>query len=227
MKHLIALLFLTISTLSFGQTIETGKLWRTKGVYDSLGNFMERAKVQIFLYSTKPNQFHRLEIEDRLNMTTGETNVVTYRDTLDLISLEANSYKLNEEETMTIHTDDSLTIKYRGYTLSYVKVNEKVESITTEKLKSNLVKTALIQSVGDSEKYRMTYQENGLVKIKTLDRDYEWESEYKIIDFNGFIFLQGITSAPKLVTDIKKGEVQFVEIDYRFENKNGQLTKIK
>ncbi|WP_375562483.1 hypothetical protein ACE193_08025 [Bernardetia sp. OM2101] len=225
MKNLLVLLMLFISTLSFGQNIETGKLWRTKGVYDSLGNFMEQAKVQIFLYSTTSNQFHRMETQDRINMKSGETNVFVYRDTLNLTSLDDKIYKLNEEETMTVHTNDSLTINYKGYTLSYVKLNEKPSNTTVNKLKKELIKAPLFQSIEKVKEYRFTYQENGLVKTKTLDRDYEWESEYKIIDFNGFVFLQGITSAPKLITKVEKGKIEFLEIDYRFENKEGKLAK--
>lgn len=225
MKNIFVLVLLFISTISFGQNLESQQLWRTKGVYDSLGNFIEQAKVQIFLYSSTPNQFYRMEIEDRINMENGETNVFVYKDTLNLTPLNDKTYQLNEQEVMTIHSQDSLTIKYKGYTLIYVKLNEKPNQIKVDKLKSELVKAPLIESIEKVQKYRFTYQNNNLVKIKPLDSDSEWESEYKIIDFNGFIFLQGITSAPKLVTKLEKGKVEFLEIDYRFETKMGDLSK--
>jgi hypothetical protein len=227
MKNILTLIILFVSTISFGQNIEVEKLWRTKGVYDSLGSFIEQAKVQSFLFSSKSNQFYRLRTQDKLNMETGETKVFVYRDTLNLNSSDSKTYKLNEKEVLTLHSSDSLTIQFNGYTLPYVKLELKSNKIDLENFKSELQKEPLTQSIEKIKEYRFTYQKNGLVKVKPLDRDSEWESEYKIIDFNGFIIVQGIVSAPKLITKLKKGKISFIEIDYRFENKNGELNKIR
>ncbi|WP_204346596.1 hypothetical protein [Psychroserpens algicola] len=223
MKNLLVLLLIFVSTLSFGQEIEGEKLWRTKGVYDSLGNFIERAKIQSFLFSTASGQLYRLSNQDKMNMETGETKVFVYRDTLNLTPLSDNMYKLNDKETLTIHTNDSLTIQFNGFTLPYVKLNLKPDTINLKTLKSELINTPVIESVENIKKYLFTYQDNNLVKVKPLERDSEWESDYKIIDFNGFIIIQGIVSAPKLLTKSEKGKIHFIEIDYRFENKNGAL----
>ena len=225
MKNTLTLLIVLVSTLSFGQKIEEEKLWRTKGVYDSLGNFIERAKIQSFLFSSKSDQFFRLRTQDRLNMETGETKVFVYRDTLNLKSSDSNTYQLSDKETLTLHSRDSLTIQYNGYTLPYVKLDLQSNKIDLEKLKSTLQEEPLIESVEGIKEYQFTYQKNRLVKVKPLERDSEWESEYKIIDFNGFIIIQGIVSAPKLITKLEKGKISFMEIDYRFENKNGELNK--
>ncbi len=225
MKNTLTLLIVLVSTLSFGQKIEEEKLWRTKGVYDSLGNFIERAKIQSFLFSSKSNQLYRFRTQDRLNMETGETKIFVYRDTLNLKSSDSNTYQLSDKETLTLHSRDSLTIQYNGYTLPYVKLDLQSNKIDLEKLKSTLQEEPLIESVEGIKEYQFTYQKNGLVKVKPLERDSEWESEYKIIDFNGFIIIQGIVSAPKLITKLEKGKISFMEIDYRFENKNGELNK--
>tara|TARA_R110000751_G_scaffold211820_1_gene315265 strand:+ start:20 stop:703 length:684 start_codon:yes stop_codon:yes gene_type:complete len=225
MKNILTLIILFVSSISFGQNIEVEKLWRTKGVYDSLGNFIEQAKIQSFLFSSKSNQFYRLRTQDKLNMETGETKVFVYIDTLTLNSSDSKTYKLNDKELLTLHSGDSLTIQFNGYTLPYVKLELKANKIDLEKFKSELQKEPLIETVEKIKEYRFTYQENGLVKVKPLERDSEWESEYKIIDFNGFIIVQGIVSAPKLITKLKKGKIIFIEIDYRFENKNGELNK--
>ena len=223
MKNILALGILFISTISFAQKMEIEKLWRTKGVYDSLGNFIEKAKIQSFLYSSKSNQFYRLQIQDKVNMETGETKIFIYKDTLNLTPLNQKSYILNENEVLTFHNNDSLTIKYNGYTLPYIKLSQKPNKVDFDLFKSKLTKEPLIESVENIKEYRFTYQDNGLVKVKPLDRDSEWESEYKIINFNSFIILQGIASAPKLIISIKKRKVTFIEIDYRFENKKGEL----
>ena len=231
MQHLITILFLAISTLSFGQTIETGRLWRTKGVYYPSGKFLEWDKVQYYLYSTKPNQFHSLRIEhlwEQEGNIRYDGGVVTYRDTLDLTPLEGKIYKLDKKRTMTIHSEDSLTINYKDeYVYSYVKFKDSVPSLTTEKLKNELIEKQFVESIEDTAKYRMIYQDRGFVKKTTLKGEHKSNYSYKIIDFNGFIFLQEWGKyIAKLITEIKKEEIVFIEIDYRFENKKGKLLKI-
>ena len=224
MKSILTLLF--VSSLSFGQDIEIDKIWRTKGVYDSLGNFVERAKIQSFLYSSKSDEFYRLRTQDKVNMETGETKIFVYNDTLKLTSLTNKTYKLNENEMLTLHSKDSLTITYNGYTLSYVKLDVKSKQVNVQAFKSNFINVSLVETVDEKSDYQFTYQDNGLVKVKRTDSDSEWKSEYKLIDFNGFLILQGITSAPKLLTKIKKGQIIIIKIDYRFENKFGNLSKV-
>lgn len=224
-QKLVIFLLLFVSTLSFAQNLETDKLWRTKGVYDSVGNFIERAKVQIFLYCSAPNQLQRLRTQDKVNMETGETKIFIYKDTLNLSTLSKNSFKLNENETLTSHTKDSLTIQLNGYTLPFVKLDVNSNQADKANFNSNFLNMPLTETVDGKEEYQFTFQDNGLKKIKPIDRDSEWESEYKLIDFNGFLILQGITSAPKLITKIGKTKVDFLEIDYRFDIKKGELNK--
>lgn len=224
-KNICLLVLLFVSTLSFGQNLETDKLWRTKGVYDSVGNFIERAKVQIFLYSSSPDQLQRLRTQDKVNMETGETKIFIYKDTLNLTDLGKNTFKLNDNETLTLHSKDSLTIQFNGYTLPFVKLDVKSKQADKDQFNTNFINMPLTETVDDKTEYQFTFKVNGLKKIKPLDRDSEWESEYKLIDFNGFLILQGITSAPKLITKIGKTKVNFLEIDYRFEIKNGELNK--
>jgi len=226
MKNILTLIVLLGSIVSFGQNIEDEKLWRTKGVYDSLGGFIEQAKLQSFLYSSKSKQLYRLRTQDKINMETGETKVFVYQDTINLTFVNDKTYALNDKEVLTIHSDDSLTIKYNGYILPYVKLNLKPNRVEIDKFKSNLINTPFTESVNGEKKYGFTYQDNDLVKVKNLESDSEWESDYEIIDFKGFIILQGIVSAPKLITQMKKEEINFIEIDYRFENINGVLTKV-
>ncbi len=225
MKYSLILFTLLITTISFGQDIDTDQLWRTKGVYDSVGNFVERAKIQGFLYSSKSNQFYRLRTQDKLNMETGETKVFVYRDTLNLTFLDSKSYKISNKETLTLHTKDSLTIQFKGYSFPYTKINLKSKPVNIDKFKTQLLKAPLIESIDNKQDYEYTYQNNGLAKIKPLESDSEWESEYKIIDFNGFIILQGIVSAPKLITKLNKNTINFIQIDYRYKNKPGVFIK--
>ena len=224
-QKLTLAILLFISMLSFGQNIEVDKLWRTKGVYDSVGNFIERAKLQIFLYSSSPNQLQRLRTQDKVNMETGETKIFIYRDTLTLTSAGKNMFKLNDKETLILHSKDSLTIELNGYTLPFVKLDIRPKQAGKSKFKSHFINVPLTETVDDETGYIFTYNVNGLKKTKSIDSNSEWESEYKLIDFNDFLILQGITSAPKLITKIGKTKVDFLEIDYRFEIKKGELNK--
>ena len=225
MKNILTTALLFISITTFGQNINTGELWRTKGVYDSIGNFMERAKIQSFLYSSKPNQFYNLTTQDKMNMETGETKVFINKDTLNLKQLGEKTYKINEKKMLILHSKDSLTIKYNGYSLPYVRLTQKNNNVDFKKFKKEFLDKTYINSISEVEDYNLTYQKSGLVKINPIESDSEWESEFKIIDFNGYIILQGIVSAPKLITKSSKSKIEFIEIDYRFENKKGELNK--
>lgn len=223
MKKLLLLLTLFCTYSNFGQQLEPENLWRTKGVYDSLGNFIERAKLQSFLYAETSNKLQRLRNQDKMNMETGETTIAVYKDTFNLILINDNIFKISDEEIMTIHNKDSLTISFKGYTLPYVRVQNKIEKVDIEKFKKTLLKTSWITSSTENKSYEFTYQDNGLKKIKPVDSSSEWESEYKLQDFNGFIILQGVTSAPKLISSYTEESINYLELDYRFEIKKRNL----
>ena len=87
---------------------------------------------------------------------------------------DTKTYKLSDKETLTLHSNDSLTIQFNGFTLPYVKLDLKSKQVDLEKLKSELQKEPLIESVEEIKEYRFTYQKNGLVKVKPLERDSEW-----------------------------------------------------
>ncbi len=225
MKNFLILSIFLLSIASVAQNLEKDRLWRTKGVYDSLGNFIERAKIQSFLYSTGSNTLYRLNTQDKMNMETGETKVFVSRDTLQLVPTDGKTFKLNENEVLKIHSKDSVTVHFKGYTLPYVQLDVQPNSVNFKKFKSKLMNIPFIESVNEERKYQLTYQDTNLVTIKPVDSDSGWDSDYTLIDFNGFIILQGIVSAPKLITDLQKGSIHFIEIDYRFENKKGELIK--
>ena len=221
MKKILLLTLLLFATLTFGQNLEKNRLWRTKGVYDSIGNFIEKAKIQSFLFSSNSNQFYRLRTQDKVNMETGETKVFVYRDTLNLKQVSNKTFRVSEKEVITIHSSDSLTINFNGYTLPYVKVEAKANKINVSKFKLKVLDKPVIESINNIEDYKFTFQSNDLVKINPLKSSSEWESDFKIINFNGYVFIQGIVSAPKLITKLKNNSIMFLELDYRFEVKEG------
>ncbi|MDC8005530.1 hypothetical protein POV27_15840 [Aureisphaera galaxeae] len=226
MKNTCLLLAIFAFALTYGQKIEKGSLWRTKGVYDTSGNFIERAKIQSFLCASKSDQIYRLRTQDKLNNETGETKIFVYRDTLNLELIEEKSFKISEKEVLTVHSKDSITIQFNEYVFPYVKLSTKRNKVDVEKFKTALMEAPVTVSVEGVEEYQYTYQENGMSKIKPIKEDSGWESEYKVIDFNGFTILQGIVSAPKLITRMKKKKIEFLEIDYRFDNKEGAFSWI-
>ncbi|MEM6298795.1 MAG: hypothetical protein AAF740_08930, partial [Bacteroidota bacterium] len=136
MKRIILLLALVSYTLTLnGQNIEPNTIWRTKGVFDSSGKFLEREKVQTFLSPLGKGKVARIVTQDRINMETGETKVFVFLDTLVLTSDGQNKYKTSRDELFTVHSKDSVTIEVNGYTLPYVKIAQKQGTVKLSKLK--------------------------------------------------------------------------------------------
>jgi hypothetical protein len=227
MKYKLTLSLLFITIISFGQNLETENLWRTKGVYDSLGNFLEHSKIQSFLYISKPNQIHRLRTQDKINMETGKMKVFVYKDTIDLEPLKDLSFKINDDETLIIHSKDSLTIKYKNFNTSYVKLSIPKKKLLSKKVEKVLFDNKMNETIEGKNDYNLIYHKKGLVKIIPIESESGWASDYELINFNGYILIQGIVSAPKLIVGLRRKEIQFIQIDYRFENKNGTLKKIR
>ena len=225
MKKILTIILLFLSVTSFGQNLDIDNLWRTKGVYDSLGNFMERAKIQSFLYTNEAGQLERIITQDKMNMETGETKVSIYLDTLSLEPVQGIPLEGKVQEVVTVHSKDSLTVGFNGYHIVYVRLNLPKKKVKAKKLKKTLINNTMIESIENESTYQLTYQDNGLVKVSPIDSESSWESDYKLIDFNGFYIIQGIVSAPKLILKPRKKEIDFLEIDYRFENKTGILKK--
>ncbi len=225
MKKILTIILLFLSVTSFGQNLDIDNLWRTKGVYDSLGNFMERAKIQSFLYTNEAGQLERIITQDKMNMETGETKVFIYLDTLSLAPFEGTPVEGNAQEVIRVHSKDSLTIEFNGYYIAYVRLNLPKKKVKAKKLKKTLINKTMVESIENESTYHLTYQDNGLVKVSPIDSESSWESDYKLIDFNDFYIIQGIVSAPKLILKSRKKEIDFLEVDYRFENKTGILKK--
>ncbi len=216
-------LFLLFTVVGFGQSFETATMWRTKGVYDTLGNFLDRAKIQSFLYITQPNEIQRLTTQDKINRTTGETKVFTYRDTLTLLPLHGATFQITPKETLTLHRPDSLPIQYKHFHIAYVRLKLPPNPPSPQTIKKALMDQPVRATIAGKTKYQFTYQKNGLVKIQPIGGGASWESNYLLIHFNGYAILQGIVSAPKLLLGFDKTTFQLLEIDYRFDSKKGQL----
>ena len=54
-----------------------------------------------------------------------------------------------------------------------------------------------------------------------------WESDYRIINFGGFVFLKGITSWPKLVERIEKEKLVCLELENRKPVRHLELRIVK
>jgi hypothetical protein len=147
-------------------------------------------------------------------METGETKVFSYRDTLTLDSTPQKHFRISEKETLTFHTKDSLSIVY-------VKLDVPKNTISLHKLQKVLLHKEMTEIIDGTKEYTFTYQNDNLAEVSSLESKSKWKSDYKIIDFEGFLILQGIVSPPKLILKANKKSISFLEIDYRFETKNG------
>ena len=63
--------------------------------------------------------------------------------------------------------------------------------------------------------------------IDVIDSPSNWESDYRIFSFEGFLFLKGIISAPMIIEKIEGEKLVGQEVDYRFAPRNFELRKEK
>ncbi len=230
MKKALTICLIFATTLVFSQGLETGKLWRTKGVYDKDGSFVERDKTEKFLFVEAPDKAYVLTTEEWMHMKTGDIKLMVFRDTLNLDSINEGVYESRtrrDTSILTVHKPDSVTLKREDKAVVFVKLNVEKPNIELKKFTTTLMKSSQLSTVEGVEGNKMTYKKDGFVRIEPLESKSAWDSGYKIIEFNGFIIIKGVMSAPKLITELDKKRIGFIEIDYRFENKNGEYIKTK
>ncbi len=57
------------------------------------------------------------------------------------------------------------------------------------------------------------YKKDGNKEVQVIDSHSSWESPYRLISFEGFVFLRGITSYPIILHDIVDNKIIGTEIN--------------
>lgn len=207
-----------LSFSAFGHNLKTEGLYKGYEVKDSVGNTL-RTKRQEFI-KVDQNILIRIQFNELLNMKTGDVKV---EEEIDTINLD----KIDPEMKFNQTSDSSFELIYSEFTLTFkLMENTSDKSPALNDCKDLLIGNTFIQNEIPKDKdptLTYTYQENGLAKYQTIGSHSNWETPYSIIDFQGYVFLKGISSAPILITSLGKKRILGLEADYRFDPKEIEL----
>jgi hypothetical protein len=153
-------------------------------------------------------------------MKTGDVIVAEkiYTITLDRLDPDLKFNQITKKSFELIYPEFILTFKFME------NISEKSPMIS--ECKDFLIGNTFIKNdIPKEEKPTLTYtyQENGLAKYQTIGSHSNWENPYSIIDFQGYVFLKGISSAPILITSLEKKRILGLAADYRFDPKQIEM----
>lgn len=230
MKFSIILSFFLFTTINLiGQGVESGSLWQVEMVYDTLGNKLPNEKIERFMYIKNDSEVSMLTIYEKLNMTNGEI-IVSYMIEADNLEKQTESeYKIKElhvDEFKLINSDSIFYKKFK-YCLGFKRIDVSLSSVTQAQLMEFLFSSSVRNYYDNGESLNQvhTYKNTGQKGIQIVDSNSNWESDYRVFNFEGFLFLKGITSPPMLIEKIDNERVIGKEADYRFDTKNFEIRR--
>lgn len=232
MKLLYLVLLLNVAGINLmGQPLAPQTLWKAEAIYDTLDNKLPNEKLQRFMYFDNEHEISVLTIFEKLNMSNGEI-IVSYMIEADNLEKQSDSaYKVKElaVDNFEIINKDSILYKKQKYHVGYKRIDVR-PSLVTEAALMNFLESHSIRKYyedGSPSDQIRTYKRTGQVHIQALNVYRDWESDYRIFSFEGFLFLKGITSAPMLIENIENEKIFGKEADYRFETKAFDFRKEK
>jgi hypothetical protein len=228
MKFLL-LLFILTSTQAFSQDFSKEKLWKGYTVCNPEGKEI-RYKRQDFI-KFKEKQLLLFQFQELMSMTTGEVKIKIVIDTFNISNTKRKDiYQLtNEKDTLRLVKNNSteFNIFYPRFYLTFKSLDIPESKISSKKctkyILNNSFSTYVVKTQALEDDMKITYQENG--KAKYSDTGSSWESVYKVVEFENYVFIKGITSAPILVHKIKSKKLICTALDYRFEPEEIELRK--
>lgn len=236
MKRIATLYCILLPMLSLAHNISQDFLWKGYAVRDSIGQEL-KIKRQSFIKVNQENLFV-FQFRELLSKKTGAVVIKTIVDTFIIqqtndesifllkASNEINSVPLQLNKT----SEREFEINYSGYIKTF-KLLDRLEktSHTLHQFSEFIVGSTLIEVDPDTPKITgrlwQTYQNNGRAKYRELGGTRDWESAYIITEFQGYIFLKGITSAPLLLTEINENGLHGFRVDYRKDPESICLSK--
>ncbi|NOQ75370.1 MAG: hypothetical protein GQ574_25390 [Crocinitomix sp.] len=228
------ILLLLLPFLSFAHNIPNDGLWKGYTVKDTLGNEV-RYKRQDFV-KIKGDTLLLFQFRELMSMETGEVIIKTVTDTMFIDSEKSNGiYQLSHDQTilrLEVKDDNEFQIFYPKFILTFKRMNDIPEpKVSLGEAKTFVIGSTFIEIDPATKKVTgtmsKTYQDDGKAKYQETDSHRGWESAFKIVAFEGYIFLKGITSAPILICEFKDLELKGWEVDYRFDPEKVGLKKIK
>ncbi|MEZ5044119.1 MAG: hypothetical protein R2828_32730 [Saprospiraceae bacterium] len=232
MKKLILISLIILAMINvYGQGIESGSLWQAEMVYDTLDNKLPREKIQRFMYFENENEISTLTIYEKMSMTNGEVIISYLVEANNLEKKSDTEYKVKEfrVDNFKLINNDSIFYKEKYFSLGFKRIDVKQSSITESQLMDFLFSSSVRKYYDNGESLNQihTYKRNGNKAIQIVDSHSNWESDFRVFSFEGFLFLKGITSAPMIIEKLEDEKLIGKEVDYRFNVKNFEIRKEK
>ena len=170
-----------------------------------------------------------------------ETGEVVIKAVIDTLQIESTNMELVYD---LIYNDGSIRLEMKGenefnifypeFILTFRRImNLEDSKFSLKQYEEYIIGNTLIEAdpitntrLGDLSK---TYLSTGIAKYDKIGSNSKWESAFAIIEFEGFVFLKGISSAPIILIDIDEHIIKGIEADYRFIPKEmylGRLTDL-
>lgn len=221
-KFILLLLFIPFVAFSqtMAQNITQNKLWKGYGIADASGTPINQ-KLQQFIY-VEGNQLHLLDIPEKMDRTTGEIFVKPKIDVYTL-SGSGNNFTIGNDEKeyqIELVSPTEFQINHKGYLFPFKLIEDAKKSPVNASTLSKYIIGSTFENTDKEDNILNTYKDDDIAQYQNKDSMSSWESHYKIIEFNGFVFLKGITSPTLLVSKIDGEMIYFIEMDYRFDPKN-------
>ncbi|NOQ73129.1 MAG: hypothetical protein GQ574_14075 [Crocinitomix sp.] len=222
---LILLSILLVSTYCNAQVLDNLKLFKCHENIEKSGE-KEDADGKAFIM-IKEDKLIFLRFNDLLNMKTGEVIIKTAIDTLDLNptkKVNVFTFILSDKKLkLKVTSENSFELQSTDKIQSYHTIeNIDLKSPSIEKCKQFLIGNTFVEiDVTEDNKPTLTrtYQENGKAKYQRIGSKSSWESTYSFIEFQDYVFLKGITSAPILITKLDQNKLIGIKTNYNSTQK--------
>ena len=219
----------TVCLRTDAQGLLPGELWQARVLYDSMQTPYPRERIQRFLFVANNSEISQLTISERVDMNTGETYLSYDIKAANLEPDTLTTYKVREykDEYITLVSSDSLYWKDERFGIGYARVNipftTATRSMVLQFLNDQPVRTYYPD--GEVDGYINTYQSDGFKRIDVVDSNRGWTSDYRIFNFEGFVFVKGITSVPVVALYVIENYISVVELPQLGEPQMAQIRK--
>ena len=192
-------------------------LWYAVMVHDTLGNSYPNQNIERFMFFENENNISTLSINQKTSMSNGETIISYTVEANNLAKIDAKTYKVKEYrvDNFELINEDSIYYQEKGYHLGFKRLEIERSNQTQNEYLDFLLKNRVRQYYENGEDLNQLhiYKKDGNKEIDVVDSKSSWESPYRLISFEGFVFLRGITSYPIILIDMDKNKIKGKEVN--------------
>jgi len=150
-------------------------------------------------------------------MSTGETIVSYIVEANNLAKINESTFKVKEYkvDNFSIISEDSIYYREKYYHIGFKRLDISASNHLQNDYLDFLLKYKVREFYENGESLNQIhkYKADGNKEIEVVDSASRWESPYRILSFEGYVFLRGITSNPILLKKMKEDRIEGYEID--------------